>query len=158
MSRRSLSSSRKRQNKLFIKLCDRCDFSRTAREEDWFFVFALLFLRAFFFNAGTKNVSFVLLQKKKNKNGRDRPWLAPAAAKKEKKRVGGKKTRERKYVLRHGGALSFLRRLVGGKTTVSSKKKKKKKKDDETSFVNHKRPPPSKKRERKRENLSREEG
>ena len=67
--------------------------------------------------------SFFCKKKKKNKNGRDRPWLAPDAAKKEKKRVGGKKTRERKYVLRHGGALSFLRRL-GGKTTVSSKKKK----------------------------------
>ena len=150
MSRRSLSSSRKRQNKLFIKLCDRCDFSRTAREEDWFFVFALLFLRAFFFN-----VSFVLLQKK-NKNGRDRPWLAPAAAKKEKKRVGGKKTRERKYVLRHGGALSFLRRLVGGKTTCVFEKKKKKKKRRRNVVCEPQTSSSFKKNEREKERTSRE--
>ena len=152
MSRRSLSSSRKRQNKLFIKLCDRCDFSRTAREEDWLFVFALLFLRAFFLMRGPK-MSPSFFCKKKNKNGRDRPWLAPDAAKKEKKRVGGKKTRERKYVLRHGGALSFLRRL-GGKTTVSSKKKKKKRRrnvvcEPQTSSS-------FKKNEREKERTSRE--
>ena len=93
--------------------------------------------------------------KKKNKNGRDRPWLAPAAAKKEKKRVGGKKTRERKYVCIYDTGGHFLfSDVLEAKLFVFEKKKEKKRRrnvvcEPQTSSS-------FKKNEREKERTSRE--
>ena len=93
------------------------------------FCFCSFVSSSLFFSAGTKNVSpsFFCVKKKQNKNGRDRPWLAPAAAKKEKKRVGGKKTRERKYVCIYDTGGHFLfSDVLEAKLFVFEKKKEKK--------------------------------
>ena len=118
------------------------------------FCFCSFVSSSLFFYAGTKNVSFVLLQKKnKTKMAETAPGWPPPPPKKKKRELGVKKRARENTYYDTGGHFLFSDVLEAKQLCL-----RKKKKDDETSFVNHKRPPPSKKRERKRENLSREEG
>lgn len=146
MSRRSLSSSRKRQN--LFKLCDRCDFSRTARGRLVFCFCSCVSLSSsnlFFMRSVTKNVSFLRSSSQKQKK-----WHTQAAPPPK-----NKKRRETREIINKINGQRFLfskRRRPRGKINYFVFEKGEKKKiDDETSFVNRKRPPSLKKtREKKR--------